>query len=259
MTDTEFDILTESDTNWLIKYPDGRTKPVSKSPHNRLLYEHGLWGLLKGGTDILVLHSDDEARATVRLTPSDDATEFALEVGNGDPIHIGEHNKSKLVEALRVHFECDDEDARPLVALYESIREDRIREDAMRALAEVPPFAEDVELQADGWLIHDHLLLTWEREFYHPNTTTRTVSGSAVNPASSEPAYQVSVGTPQDVSRDVTLDGEQYRLTDGEMEFLAKAMFGITEAPMPQETAMNSDDTQGTPDLTGSAEVMSHE
>jgi len=233
MTEPEFDILTESDTNWLIKYPDGRTKPVSKSPHNRLLYEHGLWGLLKDGSDILVLHSDED-RATVRVTPSDDATEFALEVGNGDPIHIGEHKKTDLVNALTTHFVDGNDEAKTLVGLYESIREDRIREDAMRHLAQVPPFTDDVELQADGWLIHDHLLLTWEREFYHPNTTTRTVSGSAVNPASSEPAYQVSVGKPQGLARDVTLDGEQYRLTDGEMEFLAKALFAITEAPTPE-------------------------
>lgn len=241
-------VLDENGTNWLVQFPDGSTQPVTKSTMNRLLYEHNLWGLLKGGDQMLVIQRDDSPN--VEVIPNDDSTEFIIEVGHGDPLHLGQHHKSALIDVLATARTDDGFDPEPVIDFYEQIRGDRIREDLMRELGSKSLFRDAVEVTADGWLIHDHLLLTWESEFYHPDTTTRTVHGSAVSPASSEPAYSMSISKSPTENRNVTVNGERYRFTDAEMTFLAKGLWGITKAPTPDAAERNADDFKGTPGLT---------
>lgn len=228
-------ILDETETNWLIEYPNGTIETVTKSAHNRLLYEYDLWGLLKNGSEIVQIEDDTDG-TRVTITPNDDSTEFTLQVDDTEPLHIGEHHTADLVEAL-VDVYDRDEGVEPLVTLFHDIRENRVREEVMQAMGEMAPFEAAVTVQNDGWLIHGHLLLTWDQEFHHPNTTTRTVHGSAVSPGSSEPAYKMNFRSKSPNNRTITVDGAEYLLTDKEMEFLARALWAITEAPTPNGVA----------------------
>lgn len=232
------EILEENDTYWYVKKPDGTTTSITKSPRNRLLYDYNLYGLLRGGNDIVMFnHGDDTDGPPIRLVASDDAREYQLKVGEAQPIHLGEHLKSDLVDALIDVYEGEERDVTPLVEFYDAIRKDRVRNKVVDALASRQPFAEVVTSTEDGWLIHDHLLLTWKRDLHHPNTTAYNRRGNTVAEGASEIAYDVEIREPRnsDTDRELTVDGTTYRLTDAEMEFVALAMWGVKYAPRLKE------------------------
>jgi len=246
------EVLQSNDANWLVQFDNGEVDTVTKSPLNRLLFDHDLWGLLKKGDEI-VTYQGGENQPKVTVIPSDDATEFTLKVKDAnDDLHLGEHHKPDLIDALKEAHEPDDGvDVLPIIDLYDTIREDMVRESVMERMADYGPFSEAVEPRSGGWLIHDHLLLTWEGDFYHPDTTSRNRSGSVIKDGARAEAYDLrldSCSLPS-ADRDVTIGGEQYRLTDAEMEFIARGVWAVAEAPRERQANRNADGTQGTPGI----------
>jgi len=222
-------VLDKTDTNMLVQHEDGSVENVSLSPLNRLLFDHDLWGVLRDGTEILTL---SEGNREVTVIPGDDAREYTLGVSETESLHLGEHQKSALIDALRqVYDEGDERDPQPLIELYDRLRADMVRRRVVNGVGQNPPFASQLECREDGWLINGHLLLTWDNEFIHPGTTSRTVFGSGVRAGSSESAYQMTLSSAGNENREVTIDGQTYRLTDSEMEFVARAMFALKQAP----------------------------
>lgn len=242
------EILDNNDTNWLIRRDDGSIENVTKSPLNKLLFQHDLWGLLRDGGEVLTFSGDEET-PTVRVIAGDDAREYTLDLPGSEDgkLHLGEHLKSDLVDVLIDVYENEHDDASRLVELYDDVRENRVREDVLRSFAERPPFAGVIEVVDDGWLIKGYLKLTWEGEFYHPDTSSRTVN-SLTGTGSAQEAYNLrfsSIGN--DLDRTVTLDGTTYRMTEAEMRFLAKGLWAMKDAPDVQEQQQES---HGTPGLT---------
>lgn len=226
-------LLDKSDANLLVENDDGDIELVPLSPLNRLLFDHDLWGLLRRGDEIVQFPADGD-RPTVTVQPDDNAENYTIRIGKYDPLHLGVHQKTRLVDALlEVYEDGDGNDPSPLIRLYDEVREKQVRRHVIEPLADQPPFAGRIEQSDDGWLLNGHLLLTWEREFYHPNTTSRRVVGSSVAPGSTERAYQVRFGSaPSEMDRELTVDGMSYRLTNAEMEFIARAMWGVTATPV---------------------------
>jgi len=245
------EILSDNDANWLVQYDDGSVDTVTKSPLNRLLFEHDLWGLLKRGDEIVTYSGDDKPDVTV--ISNDDATEYILKLSSSDDkLHLGEHQKPRLIEALHDVYSLDEGvSVEPLLELYDDIREGMVRKRLMEKMASYGPFANTVELVEDGWLIHGHLLLTWECEFYHPDTTSRNPTGGVViEKGSRATAYELRIGRDQqNTTREITLDGNQYRLTDSEMEFVARAIWAVAEAPRERQHPANQNGLKGTPGL----------
>lgn len=227
------EIIEETSANWLVRRSDGSIDNIGRSSMNRALIDYDLWGLLRDGDEILRSKTSDGKQVT--LIPGDDSREFTLSVDGTDQIHLGPHQKSRVTDALVDGKENDSEHgtADELLALYDDIREDMVRNDVVSALAEIGPFADAVECQSDGWLFYDHLLLTWERDFYHPDTTTYNRTGNTVMQNSGVRAYEVPVTSPEggEENRDLTLNGDDYRLTDAEMEFIARALWAVENAP----------------------------
>ena len=120
-----------------------------------------------------------------------------------------------------------------LVRLYDSTRDVSVRKRLINFVAKHEPFASVVEIVDDGWLIHGHLLLTWEREFYHPGTTSKTRSGSIIGDGSTESAYKLSTDQRLGVNslREIQFEGQSHRLSDDEMDFIVRAMWSIANAP----------------------------
>jgi len=225
-------VLDKTDTNMLVQHKDGSVENVSLSPLNRLLFDHGLWGVLRDGSEILQLDGEDRG---VTLIPGEDAREYTMEVDETEPLHIGEHQKSELVDALMDCYGNDGErNPAPLLRLYDRLRANVVRQRVVNYIGESAALGNSIEMRDDGWLINGHLLLTWDNEFIHPGTTSRTVSGSAVRAGSSEPAYQMSLSHVGNENRTITADGETYRLTDAEMEFVARSLWAIKQAPNNQ-------------------------
>ncbi|WP_372611669.1 hypothetical protein [Halomonas sp.] len=221
------DIVDENDANYLVKYDDGSVDMISKSPMNRLIMERNLWGVLRSGSEIY------EVKPKVRLIPGENARTFTLELGEFEPLHLEAHQKAELVDALMKGHENDDIQ-QALTELYDRLRNSDVRERLFSRLIEFPPFDGHAERQDGGWFINDHLLLTWDGEFYHPNTESKTRSGNIIGDGQSVMAYHVNLSTwqsQQDAKRHFELDGVEYRLSDTEMDFIARAMWAITAAP----------------------------
>ena len=224
------EILDDNTGNWLVQFDDGTTKTVAKSKQNRLLMEYDLWGLLRDGTEVLTTTHDD---TDVAVVPGDGAREFTLKYGEFEPLHLDPHEKSRLVDAI---FEGKDPDSErglgaALVGLFDDIRENRVRSDVIGALHDAPPFKGVVAETSRGWLFNDHLLLTYNAEFYHPDVESRTRSGGAVSGTENQEAYELSVSPSDSMDRELTIDDTTYRLTDAEMEFVAKALWASKMAP----------------------------
>ena len=226
------ELIDSNDTNLLIETEDGRTELVARSPLNRLLFDHELWGLLRRGDEMLVFGKSED-HPQVLIAPDSNAENYTIKIGDYDNLHLGVHQKTKLVEALAEVYENNGgEDPTPVIRMYDEIRKEQVRRRVIDSLAEQPPFAGRVEATDDGWLINGHLLLTWEREFFHPGTTSRRVVGSSVAPGSTEKAYRVRFGdAPAEMEREMTVDGVNYRMTDAEMSFIARAVWGVTVTP----------------------------
>lgn len=214
-------ILESNPTNFLVLTDEGEVEPITRTDTNTLLFDHNLWGLLRDGTDILSLKgAGDEPQ--VKVTPGENAREFMVEVRDEAPAYLGEHWKSEFVEALRKTYDHEDRSVEPLLNLVRSLRDMQIDPGEVAPLMDVSPFADAVEERMGGWLINNHLLLSWEGDFYHPGTTSRKVSGSSVARGSSESAYKVSFEDNRTEQRTLTINVEQ---------FVAKAAWAVSAAP----------------------------
>lgn len=228
------EILEENATNWLVMTDEGGTTTKTKSSDlNQLLYGHDLWGLLDTGDEIWQ-SSGAENEQRVTIIPGDNEC-YTIRPENSPDLTLGAHHKTDLVDAMaRMYEDLDGESVAPIMRLYDRIRADMIRDDVLEPFAEA--FGDKVAVREAGWFINGHLLLTFEGEFYHPGTESRQRSGSGVIGARSEEAYSINLNALEDdMARDITLKGEDYRLTNKEMKFLTRAMWAVEHTPDRRE------------------------
>jgi hypothetical protein len=231
-------ILDENSVNYLILKDDGSTVTKSKSSElNTLLFQHRLYDLLEEGSEMWSSSGFGGAFPAVHIHPDDNAECYTLQIMDGDypKLTLGKHQKTDLVSALANVYEGDERTVEPLLDLYDSIRADMIRKEALDGFASA--FGDKVRRRDDGWFIYDHLLLTWEGELHHPQTESRERSGQQVIGASStKVAYNVQTENIEgDIERNITHDGTEWRLTDGEVQFLAKAVWAVKNSPDRRE------------------------
>jgi hypothetical protein len=223
----EAQILDDNRTNWFVKFPDGSTDIVTKSKINTLLFREDLWGLLRA-EDTVWQHSGE---SDVQITPMGD-NNYEIQVDDKDPVLVGTHHKSELVDALCQYYDTAEANITPLVRFYNVTREKQVRKSVVNQFRVLPPIDGNVSETADGWLIHDHLLLTWDGEFHHPRTTSRTRSGGVVDEAAETKAYSMGIGQVHDaIQREIEVDGETVRLSTAEIEFISKTLWAVTNAP----------------------------
>jgi hypothetical protein len=225
-------VLESNATNFLVRNEDGSiTTKTRDSDLNKLLFGHNLYGLIEEGSSVWT-NSGSESEPKVTLIPDDEAKSYTLRLDNAPDLTLGPHYKTDLIEALAAVYEQHNaESVAPLLSLYDDVRENMIRKEVLEPFSRV--FSDKVEVRDDGWFINGHLLLTFEGDFFHPNTTSRERSGGNVTSYQSQmQAYSVDISEgAADMSRDVTLNGESFRLTDTEMEFLGKLVWSIENTP----------------------------
>jgi hypothetical protein len=225
------EVLEENPTNWLIMTADGSTATKTKSSDlNQLLYGHDLFGLLDTGNTIWQSQGRED-EPSVTIIPDDNAECYTIRVGDYPDLTLGAQRKTDLVDAMTEMYEdYGGESLAPILDLYEKVRSNMIREKVLRPFLDV--FGDKVAERDDGWFINGHLLLTYEGDFYHPNNVSRNRSGSVIGQGTSIAAYGVNIDAPKgSMKRNVTVDGEDYRLTNSEVTFLARAMWGIENTP----------------------------
>jgi|GEM_PF-7099738 len=194
------DIIDETPVNMLIRvYEDdgsARTTNVSKNARNELLYKHGLYDLVYGqGEQILVL--SDEPYAAV-ASHEQQAT-FTVWVNDEPPIETPPSMEEDVLEAVREMKESEDTIV-PLTAIHATILNTQVRRHVINCLLDVAPFSAfaergSIEETDRGWLLHNQLLLTWEGEFRNRSNEERRyeVSGSGVREVESvNEAFELS-------------------------------------------------------------------
>lgn len=213
------EILERNSTNFLV-LEDGNVESITRTDMNTLLFDHNLWDVLREGTETLTLQEQENGEK-LTITPSDDAREFTIDLGDGGKsVYLGEHHKSDLIEALADHYN-ENKDGTPIRDLAIDVRTTQIVPDEVSQLLAVEPFASSVEEKVGGWLINGHLLLSWECEFHHPDTTSREVTSGTVARGSSDRAYDIDIGRHPQTEREIS-DVD---------EFVKKAAWAVTEAP----------------------------
>lgn len=223
-------VLDENETNFLVHTDDGTATKTKASNLNKLLFGHNLAGLLQEGSEVWSINPDGEPRVTV--IPDENAECYTIRIEDApQDLNLGKHHKTDLVDVLaEVYQEHDGESVKPLLRLYEDVRENMVRDFLLDQFQKV--FGDRVEVRDQGWFINGHLLLTFENEFYHSEAVSRNRSGSVIGEGMSIEAYGLQMDDPAaDINRRVSYDGEDYRLTDAEMEFLGRAMWAIEETP----------------------------
>lgn len=223
-------ILEENSTNWLVMTSDGSTATKTKSSElNQLLYGHNLWGLIDEGSEIWSKNPDGEQSITI--IPGEDAKEYTLQLEDAPSLTLGEQRKTDLIEAMaEMYNKYDGESIEPLVRLYDEVRENMVRGSILSVFLDA--LRDKVRELEDGWMINGHLKLTFEGEFYHPSTESKKRSGQSVIGNFGTTAYNVNVSAvTSDMSRDLTIDGEDYRLTNKEMTFIGKAIWAVENTP----------------------------
>ena len=80
---------------------------ISLSPMNKLLYDHDLWGLLREGDEILIIGATDTTPRVEVAPIEDEDNGYNLVVDDLEPLHLGPHHQSRLIDALMDYYESD--------------------------------------------------------------------------------------------------------------------------------------------------------
>jgi len=224
-------VIDDNKTNYLVLTNDGSTTTKTKASNlNQLLFEHNLYELLEEESEMWVAEGKD-SEGSVQVIPAEQPNCYYLELDVGPTLMLSANHKTDLVDTLKEFYDNGSESIAPFINLYESIRGNMVRDVILSEFQTI--LSERITERDDGWLINGHCLLTFEGELYHPKTESTIRSGNGViNAGSDTNAYSINIEDPEGgVSRSIEIDGQSYRLTKGELEFIATALWAIENTP----------------------------
>lgn len=225
-------ILDNRDSHVLVQ-EDGEVKLIPWSPRNKLLYKHGLHGLIVDRSEILSLRGPP----AVEIAPDGDSG-FSIKVSHDDheefedKVRIPPHGVQDLLEALATVYDTPERDVTPILSLVRERLDFDVAPGIVRPLANVEPFDSTVEIVKDGWLIHDHVLLTYNNEFFHPKQRGYTRNGSTIDDSANQEAYEVRFHRRPNSDGQAELTGfEGTGYSDVLVDFVRRALWAVTYAP----------------------------
>lgn len=222
----------------------------SKNPRNVLMFKHGMYGLVRGVTEEIY---EFDTEKTCRIS-SDDKSSYTLWVGDREPLNTSPDRESQVLEAVKRTVETGE--AWPLENVYQAIRDNQVRHKVINQLLSEAPFSvlrERGTIEADdrGWLIHGHLLLTWEVDLLNDTDDIGyRVDGSGVSRSqSTNSAFELDIDVDSnDMERPVVeLDGKEYKFGAQEMRFIATALW-VVKNVSPRGAGKDTPALDGNPD-----------
>lgn len=210
---------------------DGQPIPKKATPENVLLYMHGLKEFLSGHHAVIV--SDDNPELIIAPTGNDMA--YLLKV-NGSTVETTPAQASSVLEALKDAVEADNSTQREaavqsMVNVYDEIISTQVRRWLVRAMKTTFSDSEQQRISEHdrGWLIDGHYLVDWNANLYtiddDPDSEDYRVSGGSATV--SDKSFEFLRLTPENspTAHAVSMNGDDYRLSEREMLFLAKVRF----------------------------------
>lgn len=177
-------ILDERD-NYVYIYDEeaNETELIPWSDLNKAVYKHGLRNLLVDRDSTYTFEKPSGTEVTVEPTERNGINVYLVSHGTAQVV-VTPDNKKVLLDALVRLYDSQengDPDFSILDEMMSELADTAVLPEVVRPLAEQPYFEDAVEVMENGWLIHDHVLLTFDNEFYHPKVTSTTRSGAPVN------------------------------------------------------------------------------
>lgn len=210
---------------------DGETKMKKATPENVLLYEHGLKQFLTGNHAVIVSGSNPE----VIIAPTGNNQAYLLRV-NGSTVETTPAQATNLLSALRDAVEAQNSAERDnaiseMVGVYDDIISSQVRRWLVRALKTTFDRTERQRIdEVDrGWLIDDFYLVDWNANLYtaedDPEEDDYSVSSGQARAV--DRSYEFLRLSPRNSPEpmDVTINDDEYRVSEREMLFLSKVRF----------------------------------
>ena len=192
-------------------------------PEDVLPFENGMYEFLNG-EQALILSEEPE----VILAPTSNEYAYMLRV-RGNVVETTPKQAERVLEG--VIAVAKEGDASELLDLYNdimNIHDSQVRQHVMNALHETFDNEERIEIMSNGWLIDDYYLVDLSASIYtkddDPLEDDYVRSSGSVRKDDSYEFVQFSISrSARDMDRiEVEINGEQYRLSEREMLFLAK-------------------------------------
>jgi len=228
-------VLDQRDSHSLVMLDNGETELVPRSPFNRLIYEHGLHDFLVDGSEI-ISYSGDHYDATLSKNDGD-GNGYTLDLDHDDEafsrsLTIPSREQRKLLDALLDVYASRTHDPQPLADLAAELLDFDVNPEYVNRLAALDVFSDKVELRSDGWLINDHVLLSYDNTFYHPDTNRASRSGEILDDAAELPAYELSFARRPSDSGQTALSGfAGFGGEEETVEFVSRALWAVTYTP----------------------------
>jgi hypothetical protein len=214
---TQFTILDEKGQPQLVK---GTAENLLLwDPDDELPFENGLYEFLSG-QQALVL-SEDEPEIIV--APTNNEYCYIIRV-DGSTVETTPNQSERVLRSIK--DAAIDGSTRSLIEVYRDIMDKQVRRSVVNALLSTFDGSERIKQTSRGWLVDDFYLVNWKASMYtrrnDPNEPDYKRESGGVK--ETDRSYEfVQLNLHRDIeSVNVAIGGEQYRLTEREMLFLAK-------------------------------------
>lgn len=204
----------------------GQPQLVKATPENVLLYDpedklpfsNGLQGLLDG--EEAIKFSDDPE---VIISQTTNNKCFLVRV-DGRTVETTPSQSSRVLESIKQA--ALDGSVQGLIELHEHVVAKQVHRSVINALMQTFNESERLTKTGDGWLVDDFYLVNWEASLYtahnDPDENDYRRAGSQVTETDGSFEFvQLRLNREIDPVT-VTIDGDEYQLTEREMMFLAK-------------------------------------
>jgi hypothetical protein len=206
---------------------DGEPDLVKATPENILLFdpedelpfENGLHNFLSGDQAIIFSEDDPE----VIVAPTNNEYCYIIRV-DGSTVETTPNQSERVLRSIK--DAAIDGSTRSLIEVYRDIMDKQVRRSVVNALLSTFDGSERIKQTSRGWLVDDFYLVNWKASMYtrrnDPNEPDYKRESGGVK--ETDRSYEfVQLNLHRDIeSVNVAIGGEQYRLTEREMLFLAK-------------------------------------
>jgi len=224
--DKSFDHETGELLQFTIIDDSGQPQLIKANSENILLYdplddlplENGLYGFFEG-EDALLLSEDPE----IVVAPTSNEYCYLLKY-NGRSVETTPKQSEDVLAGVKDAI--IDEEMDNLLAVFDQIVSNQVRRPVMNALLSTFDQSGRIDVTDRGWLIDDFYLVNWEASMYlkhnDPDESDYKRGGGSVR--ETDRAYEfIQLSMTRAIELvEVTVGGDEYRLSEREMLFLSK-------------------------------------
>lgn len=227
------DVTVKDLSNMLLIEIDGRATHVSNTPKNKLLYDRETYAV-NGKSLYTLLHGADEGERVVlnedpyvAVAPSQHENVYRLWYGARDQYSV-RTPVDRVEDVLRGIIDLvEDDDPGTLADVYDQVINNQVRREIVGLFLDFEKLPTDrIDVLAEGWLLDEMFLITWDAEVY---LFTESWKAGSYDPRSAkqyeQPGEFLTITPTDDAGNPVEVEPQEIPLGDrtvrfGELEWL---------------------------------------